>query len=320
MAAMKKELETILKDPTLPFDQALIKVDPDLKYSELMSGDQHLLGPEGDQDQLRRADRRGKWTAIRPVPITEYYGFEGFHALSEQIGKGKSRIRDSEFEIPNSSGVTPRRRWLDSTIMDDGSASVFCFTPLRVPVSELGRLAVCPPAQPASTAPVCSAPPLPEGPCPVCPRLEQEFEPWRPGRLLGDHACAGPSMRGPSPGRIDRLQALLRLREQQLFGERPSRRGDRPAGPGRALLRHAAAAAARPAARPTRPKTPRLFPSPGRRRGPRSPDRPMPLLAVRAALRRLLGHRGFCHPRDRRPRPSPGHPPPTLSAHLCLWR
>ena len=37
MAAMKKELETILKDPTLPFNQALIKVDPNLKYSELMS-------------------------------------------------------------------------------------------------------------------------------------------------------------------------------------------------------------------------------------------------------------------------------------------
>ena len=32
----KRELTTILKDPTLPFDQALIKVDPNLKYSELM--------------------------------------------------------------------------------------------------------------------------------------------------------------------------------------------------------------------------------------------------------------------------------------------
>ena len=30
MAALKKELKAILKDPTLPFDQALIKVDPDL--------------------------------------------------------------------------------------------------------------------------------------------------------------------------------------------------------------------------------------------------------------------------------------------------
>jgi biopolymer transport protein ExbD len=36
MAALKKELNTILKDPTLPFDQALIKVDPNLRYAELM--------------------------------------------------------------------------------------------------------------------------------------------------------------------------------------------------------------------------------------------------------------------------------------------
>lgn len=36
MDALKRELETILKDPTLPFDQALLKVDPYLKYSELM--------------------------------------------------------------------------------------------------------------------------------------------------------------------------------------------------------------------------------------------------------------------------------------------
>jgi biopolymer transport protein ExbD len=36
MDALKKELSTILKDPTLPFDQALLKVDPNLRYSELM--------------------------------------------------------------------------------------------------------------------------------------------------------------------------------------------------------------------------------------------------------------------------------------------
>ena len=36
MEALKKELKAILEDPTLPFDQALIKVDPDLKYNELM--------------------------------------------------------------------------------------------------------------------------------------------------------------------------------------------------------------------------------------------------------------------------------------------
>ena len=36
MEALSKELSAILKDPTLPFDQALIKVDPKLKYSELI--------------------------------------------------------------------------------------------------------------------------------------------------------------------------------------------------------------------------------------------------------------------------------------------
>jgi biopolymer transport protein ExbD len=36
MDQLKKELKDILSDPTLPFDQALIKVDPRLRYSELM--------------------------------------------------------------------------------------------------------------------------------------------------------------------------------------------------------------------------------------------------------------------------------------------
>jgi biopolymer transport protein ExbD len=36
MDALKRELEVILKDPSLPFDQALIKFDPELKYEELM--------------------------------------------------------------------------------------------------------------------------------------------------------------------------------------------------------------------------------------------------------------------------------------------
>lgn len=36
MPALKAELAAILNDPTLPFDQALIKVDPNLRYSELV--------------------------------------------------------------------------------------------------------------------------------------------------------------------------------------------------------------------------------------------------------------------------------------------
>ena len=104
--------------------------------------------------------------------------------------------------------------------MDDGSASVFCFTPLRVPVSEIDRGAACPPAQPSSAAPVCSAPPLPQGPCPVCPRLEQEFEPYRlAGYWKAMHARAL-AREARLKDEVERLKALVRLREQQLFGRK----------------------------------------------------------------------------------------------------
>lgn len=36
MDALERELTAILKDPLLPFDQALIRVDPRLSYAELM--------------------------------------------------------------------------------------------------------------------------------------------------------------------------------------------------------------------------------------------------------------------------------------------
>jgi transposase len=53
--------------------------------------------------------------------------------------------------------------------MDDGSASVFCFTPLRVTVSEWDRLRAAPPAPESSLGPVRFAPASPQGPCPVGP-------------------------------------------------------------------------------------------------------------------------------------------------------
>ena len=53
--------------------------------------------------------------------------------------------------------------------MDDGSASIFCFTPLRVPVSELDRLRASPPPPESPLDPVCSAPAIPQGPSPVGP-------------------------------------------------------------------------------------------------------------------------------------------------------
>jgi transposase len=53
--------------------------------------------------------------------------------------------------------------------MDDGSASIFCFTPLRVPVSELDRLRAAPSSPESSLGPVGSAPAILQGPCPVGP-------------------------------------------------------------------------------------------------------------------------------------------------------
>jgi transposase len=53
--------------------------------------------------------------------------------------------------------------------MDDGSASISCFTPLRVTVSELDRLRAAPPSAESSLGPVGSARTIPQGPCPVGP-------------------------------------------------------------------------------------------------------------------------------------------------------
>src|SRR3954454_3249998 len=96
--------------------------------------------------------------------------------------------------------------------------------------------------------PTCSAPPLPLGPCPVCPRLAQEFEPWRQAayyKAMLDRAVARETRLKEE---VASLQAQLRLREQQLFGRkaesrtaaeglaRPARpqrpRGQRPGKPG----------------------------------------------------------------------------------------
>src|SRR5512144_2034209 len=68
--------------------------------------------------------------------------------------------------------------------------------------------------------PACSAPPLPQGPCPVCPRLAQEFEPWRQAayyKAMLDRAVAREAQLQQE---IATLQAQLRLREQQLFGRK----------------------------------------------------------------------------------------------------
>ena len=115
--------------------------------------------------------------------------------------------------------------------MDDGSASVFCFTPLRVPVSELGPSPLVRHRTSPSSESGCSAPPLPLGPCPVCPRLEQEFEAFRQAAYW--KAMHGRALQREAQLKAEnqRLQALLRLREQQLFGANRDFRGNGSSGP-----------------------------------------------------------------------------------------
>lgn len=64
----------------------------------------------------------------------------------------------------------------------------------------------------------CSAPPLPEGPCPVCPRLAEQFEPYRQAAYWKRMHELAVARESELRAEIDSLRAQLRLREQQLFG------------------------------------------------------------------------------------------------------
>jgi transposase len=93
---------------------------------------------------------------------------------------------------------------------------------------------------PLPTAHACSAPALPLGPCPVCPRLAVEFEPWRQAaywKALHQRAVARQAL---LQAEIDSLRAQLRLREQQLFGQKSE-----------------ASASTPPTVSPAKPKKPR---------------------------------------------------------------
>src|SRR5438105_11245395 len=114
------------------------------------------------------------------------------------------------------------------------------------------------PLMPPSPSPTCSAPPLPDGPCPVCPRLAVEFEPWRQAgywKAMHDRAVQREVLLKQE---IEQLRAQLRLRGQQLFGRKteagtavattpptnpaaapPRRRGQQPGRPGPRRRDHA---------------------------------------------------------------------------------
>src|SRR3954452_20933616 len=68
--------------------------------------------------------------------------------------------------------------------------------------------------------PTCSAPPVPQGPCPVCPRLAQEFEPWRQAaywQVMHQRAVQREKL---LQDENEQLQARIRFLEQQLFGRK----------------------------------------------------------------------------------------------------
>src|SRR5258705_6300583 len=122
-------------------------------------------------------------------------------------------------------------------------ASPGCPDPVRVP------LTTTPPF------PACSAPPLPDGPCPVCPRLAVAFEPWRQAgywKALHQRAVEREALLRQEN---EQLRAQLRLREQQLFGRKTE-----------------TAAATIPTATTTRPDAPPRRPR-GQQRGQKGPGR-----------------------------------------------
>src|SRR5512135_791239 len=99
--------------------------------------------------------------------------------------------------------------------------------------------------------PTCSAPPIPQGPCPVCPRLAQEFEPWRRAAYWQAMHQRAVQREQLLHQENEQLHARIRFLEQQLFG----RKAETPAtvdGPDR----------------PTRSPRPR-----GQRRGKPGPKR-----------------------------------------------
>ena len=94
----------------------------------------------------------------------------------------------------------------------DGSATVFCFAPRRVPVTE--RL-----KGPASST-AGAIPALAPGPCPVCPLLAEKVEASRQAtswRVMHRRAVA---REDHLKQRVAELEAKRRWREQQLFGRK----------------------------------------------------------------------------------------------------
>lgn len=97
------------------------------------------------------------------------------------------------------------------------SASIPCFTPKRVAVDSIGIPLA---ALSSSTPPACSATAESARPCPVCPRLAEEFEAFRLSAYWQSmHAKAKERERLLRQEYLG-LQARIRYLEQQLYGKK----------------------------------------------------------------------------------------------------
>jgi transposase len=72
----------------------------------------------------------------------------------------------------------------------------------------------------AGPAPSCSAPSVPTEPCPVCPRLVAEFEPWRQAAYWQGMHQRAVQREQRLQQEVHSLQARVRSLEQRLFGRK----------------------------------------------------------------------------------------------------
>ncbi len=198
----------------------------------------------------------------------------------------------------------------------DGSATIFCSTPLRVPVVELLR-----DKDAVGSTSDGAAMPAADGPCPVCPLLEEKLKATREAAYWRVMHHRATEREAKLKLRIAKLEAKLRLREQQLFGRKTE---------------------TAPSTQPQLTGSPTTAGSPKRPRGQQRGQqghgrRDYSHLPADIEDAELTGDDGCC-PQGKRPfepiggtenstvleievrAPSAGCPTPSLSARLFVWR
>ena len=112
----------------------------------------------------------------------------------------------------------------------DGAATVFCFTPRRVPLDALlSEDAATSRSLAGDASTNCAAMPVPTEPCPVCPFLTEKLEAAREAAYWRAMHRRSSAREAKLKQRIGELEAKLRLREQQLFGRSSETSSSTPA-------------------------------------------------------------------------------------------